>query len=117
MAKAKRPIFAFPELDSRGRRAILRTVEEVSAELEVLEQQSTDDTSMDIERVKVTYRFRPDAVEAVEDIRRILRRHHGVRKVNREDIAEEAVIEALKQLEEFGANSFLVHRFTNARTR
>ena len=104
MAKAKRPIFAFPELDSRGRRAILRTVEEVSAELEVLEQQSTDDTSMDIERVKVTYRFRPDAVEAVEDIRRILRRHHGVRKVNREDIAEEAVIEALKQLEEFGAN-------------
>ena len=50
-------------------------------------------------------------MEAVEDIRRILRRQHGVRKVNREDIAQAAVLEALRQLEEGGGSSFLVQQF------
>ena len=113
MAKPKRPAFAFPELDNRGRRTILRSAEEVSAEIEVLEQQLAEDRAASQERVKVTYRFRPEAVEAVEDIRRLLRRKHGVRKVNREDIAEEAVMDALRQLEELGTNCFLVRRFGN----
>ena len=109
MVRAKRPAFTFPELESRGRRAILRSAEEVAADLEALERQAEEeDTS---ERVKVTYRFRPEAVEAVEDIRRILRRQHGVRKVNREDIAQAAVVEALRQLEDAGADSYLVKRF------
>jgi hypothetical protein len=110
MAKPKRPVFIFPELESRGRHTILRSSEEVAAELNALEvaEAETDDH---VERVKVTYRFRPDAVEAVEDIRRILRRQHGVRKVNREDIAQAAVLEALRQLEAEGDASFLAQQF------
>lgn len=106
MAKAKRPVFIFPELESRGRRAILRSNEEVAAEITQLQEAEEN-----VERVKVTYRFRPDAVEAVEDIRRILRRQHGVRKVNREDIAQAAVMEALRQLEADGDASFLARQF------
>ena len=107
MAKPKRPVFIFPELESRGRRTILRSNEEVAAELDALHD-AEEETK---ERIKVTYRFRPDAVEAVEDIRRILRRQHGVRKVNREDIAQAAVLEALRNLEERGDASFLVDEF------
>lgn len=107
MAKSKRPAFVFPELESRGRRTILRTNEEVAAELDALETAEEDIR----ERVKVTYRFRPEAVEAVEDVRRILRRQFGVRKVNREDIAQIAVIQALKSLENEGARSYLVQEF------
>ena len=106
MARPKRPVFIFPELESRGRHAILRTTEEVSAELEALAEAEEPQ-----ERVKVTYRFRADAVEAVEDMRRILRRQYGVRKVNREDIAQAAVLEALKLLESQGDGCFLVHEF------
>ena len=109
MARSKRPAFVFPELESRGRRTILRSTEEVTAELDALE---TVEEEEDVkERVKVTYRFRPDAVEAVEDIRRILRRQYGVRKVNREDIAQVAVLQALKSLEAEGAESYLVQEF------
>ena len=78
MAKPKRPVFIFPELESRGRRAILRTTEEVSAEIDA--PAAAEEPK---ERVKVTYRFRADAVEAGEDIRRILRRESGVRQVDR----------------------------------
>ena len=106
MARPKRPVFIFPELESRGRRAILRSTEEVSAELDALAEAVEPK-----ERVKVTYRFLADAVEAVEDIRRILRREYGVRKVNREDIAQAAVLEALKQLESQGDDCFLVREF------
>ena len=111
MAKPKRPNFAFPELEGRGRRAILRSADEVSAELDALEQQTSQEEDSPKERVKVTYRFRPEAVEAVEDIRRILRREHGARKVNREDIAQAAVMEALRDLEENGQTSFLARTF------
>ena len=107
MARSKRPVFIFPELESRGRRTILRTNEEVAAEIEALRDAEEEPQG----RVKVTYRFRPDAVEAVEDIRRMLRRQHGVRKVNREDIAQAAVLEALRDLEERGDASFLVRQF------
>ena len=107
MARSKRPAFVFPELESRGRRTILRTNEEVAAELDALEAVEEEPK----ERVKVTYRFQPDAVEAVEDIRRILRRQFGVRKVNREDIAQVAVLQALKSLEAEGAGSYLVQEF------
>jgi hypothetical protein len=107
MAKSRRPAFVFPELDSRGRHTILRSTEEVSAEVKALEQSTAEPQ----ERVKVTYRFLPEAVEAVEDIRRILRRQYGVGKVNREDIAQAAVIEALRDLETNGAGSFLVKEF------
>ena len=107
MAKAKRPVFIFPELESRGRHTILRSSEEVAAEIDALEEAEQEPK----ERVKVTYRVRADAVEAVEDIRRMLRRQHGVRKVNREDIAQAAVLEALRDLEERGDASFLVRQF------
>ncbi len=110
MVRAKRPAFTFPELESRGRRAILRSADEVAADLEALARQAAEEEDSG-ERVKVTYRFRPEAVEAVEDIRRILRRQHGVRKVNREDIAQAAVVEALRQLEDAGSDSYLVKRF------
>ena len=109
MAKSRRPAFVFPELESRGRRTILRTSEEVTAELDALEA-AAEETK---ERVKVTYRFRPDAVEAVEDIRRILRRQYGVRKVNREDIAQVAVLQALKSIEDEGATSYVVREFAS----
>ena len=121
MVKPKRQAFAFPELEGRGRRAILRTADEVTAELDALEQrivqdaQEQADEASGKERVKVTYRFKPDAVEAVEDIRRILRREHGVRKVNREDIAQAAVLEALRDLEENGGDSFLARVFGQPR--
>ncbi len=108
MAKPRRPVFIFPELESRGRHVILRSNEEVAAEIDLLEEAEAEDTR---ERVKVTYRFQPDAVEAVEDIRRILRRQYGVRKVNREDIAQAAVLEALRLIEEQGDASFLVREF------
>ena len=110
MAKSKRPTFQFPELESRGRHTILRSPEEVMAELDVLQRAEEEPK----ERVKVTYRFQPEAVEAVEDIRRILRRQHGVRKVNREDIAQAAVIEALRDLETNGHASFLAKEFGEA---
>ena len=63
----------------------------------------------------MTYRFSPEAVEAVEDIRRILRRAHGMRKVNREQITEAAVLEALRELERSGADSPLAKRFASPR--
>ena len=111
MVRSKRPTFTFPELEGRGRRTILRSAQEVSTELEALERQQAEEAASQMERVKVTYRFEPAAVEAVEDIRRILRREHGVRKLNREDIAQAAVFEALRRLEEEGADSFLVKLF------
>jgi hypothetical protein len=107
MAKSKRPAFQFPELESRGRHTILRSTQEVAAELDVLQRAEEEPK----ERVKVTYRFQAEAVEAVEDIRRILRRQHGVRKVNREDIAQAAVLEALHDLETNGHTSFLAREF------
>ncbi len=112
MPKSKRPSFAFPELEGRGRHAILRPAPEVAAELATLERQAQAEAAAVKERIKVTYRFTPEAVEAVEDIRRILRRRYGVHKVNREEVAQEAVLEAFRQLEESGADSFLAKRFT-----
>jgi hypothetical protein len=113
MPKARRPNFSFPELENRGRKTILRSPEEVAAEIRALEHQEMD-AAADQNRIKVTYRFKPEAVEAVEDIRRLLRRNYGVRKVNREDIAQAAVMKALQELEEAGADSFLVQQFTNS---
>jgi hypothetical protein len=66
MAKPKRPAFAFPELEGRGRRAILRPADEVSAELNALEQQAAPEDASK-ERIKVTYRFKPEAVEAATE--------------------------------------------------
>jgi phosphomevalonate kinase len=107
MAKTKRPVFIFPELESRGRHTILRSNEEVTAEIDTLQEMEAEPK----ERIKVTYRFEAEAVEAVEDIRRILRREHGVRKVNREDIAQAAVLEALRDLEERGDASSIARGF------
>lgn len=110
MANPKRPVLKFPEFENRGRRTILRSKDEVAAELDALDKVEEDPK----DRVKVTYRFQPEAVEAVEDIRRILRRQHGVKKVNREDIAQAAVLEALRDLEANGESSFLVREFLNS---
>ena len=110
MARAKRPAFSFPELEKRGRRTILRSAEEVQAEIEALEHQGAE-LEAPKERIKVTYRFSPAAVEAVEDIRRLLRRRHGIRKATREDIAQVAVLEALRTLEDAGADSFVARHF------
>ena len=94
MARSKRPAFVFPELESRGRRTILRSTEEVTAELDALE---TVEEEEDVkERVKVTYRFRPDAVEAVEDIRRILDVKDGLLAL--EDGTRQAIVSLMRDL-------------------
>ena len=50
-------------------------------------------------------------LQQLYEARRILRRQHGVRKVNREDIAQAAVLEALHDLEKNGHASFLAREF------
>ena len=152
----KRPPLSFPELEGRGRRAILRTSEEVQAEEELLATQHAGipaiqhtgevpdsnaaehltshslgaahvplsspprrtapeprpaapafpipDASMPAFQdagqpsyVKVTYRLSPAAVDAIEEAKRILRRQYHI-KANLEEIAEEAILAACRDL-------------------
>jgi hypothetical protein len=167
MANKRTPL-KFPELDelepqAKGRRAILRTVEEVEAEEQLLvnnkagkpENQKTSipenkyssnpesrkssnpenkyagipDVSdvhdaLDLQAVpesqdagnrnrypKVTYRLNPDAIDAIEVAKRLLRRQYNM-KVSLEEIAEEAILEACNDLLKNQKSSKLVNKFS-----
>jgi hypothetical protein len=131
MARKRQPL-TFSELEARGRGAILRTREEIEAEEAALAQGITQlpdtqisgfpetrtpgnpETGPRVGRAayqKVTYRISPEAVEAVDQIRRLLRQNHGLR-VSREEIAEAALLHALKDLQSEGAAGFLALWFS-----
>jgi hypothetical protein len=105
----KRPKISFPELEPKGRHAILRTPDEVAAEAEMLAtQQAGTSTAESAGRLipqqdtghsttKVSYRVSSDAVDAVEDIRRMLARLYRI-KVSREKIAEAAILAAYEDI-------------------
>jgi len=131
---AKRPSLSFPELEGRGRRAILRTSEEVRADEEMLERQdggaaqlqeagspesqnagnpAIQTSGMPVSQTsgepepqkaggrmsypKATYRLRPETLDAIEEAKRLLRRTYKLR-VSLEDIAEEAILAAHRDL-------------------
>ena len=56
---------------------------------------------------KATYRVRNEATDAVEDMRLLLKRTYGI-KALREEIVEEAILAAQRDLLENGETSFLV---------
>jgi hypothetical protein len=127
---AKRPPLSFPELEPKGRRAILRSAEEVAAEEQLLENQQTgvqafqlssmpefQQDSIPVSQIpgsragfpKVTYRLNPDAVDAIEDAKRILRRQFGI-KASLEEIAEAAIMAAHQDLLENQLSSNLANK-------
>ena len=108
----KRPNISFPELEGRGRRAILRSAEEIRAEERQLQEMLSKKPEADRPTLrKVTYRFAPEAVEAVHDMKRILRREYGIR-VNLEEIVERAVLHAYQDLQENQKASFLANQLS-----
>jgi hypothetical protein len=60
---------------------------------------------------KATYRLSPEAIEAIDEAKRILRRHHQV-KASLEEIAEEAILAAYRDLLENQHASFLVNKLS-----
>lgn len=134
MAKRRDPI-RFNELEPRGRGAIVRTRAEIEAEEVLLANQLSGnaesqhgarpatqtfglpDSESGSERAnrtlyeKVTYRISPEAVEAIDEIKRLMKRIHGI-KVTREEIAEAAFLEALRDFQENQERSFLAGRLS-----
>ena len=130
---AKRPAVSFPELEARGRRAILRTPEEVHAEEELLESQHSNvpesqkasiserqnagtpallqDGNRALYR-KATYRLSSDALDAIDEAKRLLWRQYRLR-VSREEIAEGAILAAYHDLLENQNASTLVHQLSS----
>jgi len=132
MANKRRPI-SFPELDAtpKGKGAILRSAEEVEAEQQMLESQQSSNLenqnpSMpeswnselpEVPQVanragypKATYRLSPEALEAIDDAKRVLRRRYQAR-VTLEEIAEEAILAAYRDLLENQHASLLASKF------
>jgi hypothetical protein len=60
---------------------------------------------------KATYRLSPEAIEAIDEAKRILRRHHQI-KASLEEIAEEAILTAYRDLLENQHASFLVNKLS-----
>lgn len=130
MARKRQPI-KFDELETRGRGAILRSREEIEAEEATLAGQNagipasqnsgtqayqssglhSSPTGSRAGYQKVTYRISPEALEAIDEIKRILRRQYGI-KAALEEIAEEAILAALEDLEENKQTSILVNKFS-----
>ncbi len=123
MPNKRRPI-SFPELEPKGKGAILRSAEEVAAEQEILESQQAGIPENQQSSVaegqsagnragypKATYRLSPQALEAIDEAKRILRRQHNTR-VSLEEIAEEAILAAYNDLLENQENSMLASKFT-----
>ncbi|TAK36774.1 MAG: hypothetical protein EPO21_01560 [Chloroflexota bacterium] len=127
----KRPPLSFPELDPKGRRAILRSAEEVRAEEQALEnhiagmpargqdnQQSIQYEVMPANQPassrsfypKATYRLDSDAIEAVDEIKRLLRRQFGI-KISLAQIVEEAILATYRDLLDNQHASKLVKKF------
>ncbi len=61
---------------------------------------------------KATYRLSPEALEAIDEAKRALRRKHKL-KVSLEEIAEEAIIAACNDLLENQEKSMLVSKFAS----
>jgi hypothetical protein len=60
---------------------------------------------------KATYRLSPEAVEAIDEAKRLLRRRHQI-KASLEEIAEEAILAAYRDLLENQHASFLVSKLS-----
>src|SRR5689334_8923430 len=121
----KRPPLTFSELDKpKGKGAILRTPEEIAAENELfdvdadtqeIQESSSEDFNIsgnqelwknkkELDKAalrasypKGTYRLSPEALEAIEDIKRLIRRQYKG-KILLEEVVEEAVIAAYHDL-------------------
>jgi hypothetical protein len=59
---------------------------------------------------KVTYRLSNEAVQAAEDMKALLKRRYGFKRVNLEEIVEEALLAAQRDLEEHQEQGFLVQQ-------
>ena len=59
---------------------------------------------------KVTYRLSNEAVQATEDMKALLKRRYGFKRVNLEEIVEEALLAAQRDLEEHQEQGFLVQQ-------
>lgn len=134
MASKRVPI-KFNELEPRGRGAVVRTREEIESENRELEARRSrkpenqsainPDSLLSVSTEvgeeqgranralyeKVTYRISPEAVEAVDEIKRLMRRVHGI-KATREEIAEAAILEALAEYLERRRDSKVVSRLS-----
>ncbi len=137
---SKRQPISFPELEPKGRGAILRSAEEVAAEEQLLETQEAgmpesqhfnipdtqkagipesqlsgsqeiQDGGNRADYPKATYRLSPETLDAIDDAKRILRRQHGI-KVTLEEIAEEAIQAAYRDLLDHQEASILASKFS-----
>ena len=119
MAK-KRSSLAFPDkADPKGRRAIIRSRDEIDKDEGVLANLKPGDpefrNSGKPERhrpdrsayQKVTYRINPQAADAIYEVRRLLRREHQI-KASLEEVAEAALIAIYEDLIEKGKASMIV---------
>lgn len=135
---AKRRPVSFPELDTpKGKGAILRSAEEVDAEQQLLESQETWEQENKLsgsqeslytnipgsqqsgnrtDYAKATYRLSSEALEAIDDAKRVLRRRYQV-KVTLEEIAEEAILAVYQDLLDNQQSSILVNKFTGKKGR
>jgi hypothetical protein len=59
---------------------------------------------------KVTYRLSNEAVQAAEDMKALLKRRYGFKRVNLEEVVEEALLAAQRDLEEHQEQGFLVQQ-------
>ncbi len=59
---------------------------------------------------KVTYRLSNEAVQATEDMKALLKRRYGFKRVNLEEVVEEALLAAQRDLEEHQEQGFLVQQ-------
>ena len=60
--------------------------------------------------VKTTHRIRDDAFQALEDMKLLLKRQYGFKRILLEEIVEEALLGAKRDLDEHHEQSFLVQR-------
>lgn len=116
MTKRRVPL-RFEELEAKGRGSIMRSRAEILAEQEAAGLPDSQKSGMPdiggregVDRtafMKATYRLCPEAVEAIDEIKRRLRGHLG-RRVTYEEIAEAALMAALEDLAHNRESSFLV---------
>lgn len=71
-------------------------------------QKKTDRSSQAY--TKVTYRLSNEAVQAAEDMKALLKRRYGFKRVNLEEVVEEAILAARRDLEEQQEQGFLVQQ-------
>jgi hypothetical protein len=113
----KRARLAIPEQEKKGQQAILRSADEVAAEEKALLSQEAEAVAPDRTTYpKATYRMSPEAVEAIEDAKRTLRRTYKL-KVSLEEIAEAALIAVYADLMDNKDSSMLVSQFSGKPAR